>query len=140
MRKNIYFLLICLLGVIVIVSCFFFTWPANDGSFMPIYLISKIILGLLFIGSFIYCYTKKTANGITGSLVGVSVVFQFIPLAIRGIYVASNEPLIWSIIVLCLSLIIYLALFGGIISMGKKMLESDEKYRCNEIPVKRTEK
>ncbi len=140
MKKNLYFLLICLLGVVIIVICPFFMGAIKDNNLLAMYLVAKILYGLLFVGSFTYCFVKKTANGITGSLVGISAIFQFIPLVIRWVFAASNKPVLWSIIILCVSLMIYLALFGGIITMGKKMVEADEKYQCNEIPVKKSEK
>lgn len=137
MKKNLYFLLICLLGVVVIVACPFFMKTVEGDSYLALYITSKVLFGLLFIGSFVYCFAKKTANGVTASLVGVTALFQLIPLAIRGIFLAGNRPVLWSILLLCFSLMVYLAFFGGLVTMGKKMVEADEKYVGHEIEVKK---
>ncbi len=135
MKKNIYFLLIALISLALVIAIPFFLNNNLGDTFMAVYLISKILFGVLFLSSIAYCFLANTANGISLSLIVLNVITQFIPLVIRGLFRLENRQLLWSIIFLGVALIVYIAISGGIITMNKKMLKAETKYQGHEIEV-----
>lgn len=136
MKKNFWFLIVSVIVLALIVSIPFFLNNDLENNFLTVYLVAKIIFGLLFIGSVIYCFAKQTSNGISYSLIVINIIVQFIPLILRGLFKLESHQIMWSIIVIGLSLIVYVSLFGAILTMNKKMLVRENKYQGHEIEVK----
>ncbi len=138
MKKNFWFLISSLLVLaVVIIIPFLFTEKFPSDETLTVYLISKILYGLLFIGTIAYCFFKETANGFTLSLTGLSCLFQLIPLLQRFVLQSSVEnSTIWGVLILVLSLLIYVVFIGLILTSNKKMVKSNHSYEGNEIKVK----
>ena len=137
MKKNLFFLLASLIALIMVIVFPFFFNNGLGQEFLTTYLIAKIVFGLLFVLTVLYCFFKDTGNGITFSLFTLNAVCQFIPLVIRAIYKqVTYKTSLFAVLVLCLSMIIYIALTGLLISMNNKMVASEEKYKGHEIEVK----
>ena len=108
----------------------------DDNSFLTIYIISKSVAVILLIVAFIYSIISKKANAVVVITMTTVSIYQLIPLLIRYFLNSSNNPMIWSIITLIVSMIITLLILGGIVINNDKMLESDKKYEGKTIPIK----
>lgn len=103
-------------------------------SYLIIYLIIKCLYLLALIGFSFYFFIKDSANSIMCSVLGITAAFQLLPLSIRGLAVHQCQ-IIYSILVLMVGLILYLAIIGGLMIMNGKMNKSDEKNIGKEIPI-----
>ncbi len=138
MKKNLWFLISSFLVLIlVIIVPFLFTNEfASDGT-LAVYLVSKILCILLLIGAIIYCFFKETSNGMILSLTTLNSFFQFIPLAQRLILQSNvQNSVVWGVLVLVLSLLIYIVFAGLILTSNKKMVKANHSYEGKEIEVK----
>ena len=138
MKKNFWFLISSLLVLaVVIIIPFLFTEKFPSDEALAVYLVSKILYGLLLIGTIVYCFCKETANGFTLSLTILGCLFQLIPLLQRFVLQSSVEnSTIWGVLILVLSLLIYVVFIGLILTSNKKMVKSNHSYEGNEIKVK----
>ncbi len=136
MKKNLYFLIISLLvlALIIIVPCFMNNNIFTNLEKSLLYFIPKIIWGLLFAGVVLYLFFKPFGKGLASTLYGITLLYQLLPLLVRIIIKQKNATVL-VIILLIVSLIIYFALFAGITSMSKKMLESEEKYKGHSLDI-----
>ncbi len=84
MKKNFWFLIssTLVLALVIIVPFLFTNKFPSDGA-LAVYLVSKIIFGLLLAGTVVFCFVKETSNGITLSLSLISGVFKIIALGQR---------------------------------------------------------
>ena len=82
---------------------------------------------------FIFVF-KPFGKGLASTLYGITLLYQLLPLLVRIIIKQKNATVL-VIILLIVSLIIYFALFAGITSMSKKMLESEEKYKGHSLDI-----
>lgn len=138
MKKNFWFLIssVLVLALVIIVPFLFTNKFPSDGA-LAVYLVSKIIFGLLLAGTVIFCFVKETSNGITLSLSILSGVAQFIPLAQRYLLQSNaNSSIVWSVIILVLSLVAYVAFLGLTLASNKKMVKSNHMYEGKEIEIK----
>ena len=138
MKKNIWFLIssILVLAVVIIIPFLFTKGFSSDGAF-AVYLVGKILLGILLVATIIYCFIKETSNGITLSLAILSSSFQLIPLALRFMLQSKiNNSIVWGVLILVISLLIYVIFVGLILTSNKKMVKSNHSYEGKEIPVR----
>lgn len=138
MKKNFWFLISSLLVLaLVIIIPFLFTKEFPSDGTLAVYLVSKILYGLLLVGTIVYCFFKETANGITLSLTILSSLFQLIPLSQRFVLQSSvKNSTVWGVLILVVSLLIYVVFVGLILTSNKKMVKSNHSYEGNEIKVK----
>lgn len=137
MRRKIYISL-CMavfLALVVIIPILL------DNSFleitqnMAVYLTAKILFGILLLVSWLLILFKSLANTSGIILLSIAGVTQIIPLILRFI-LPLQSGMLWSIIILSISLIITLALTGLLMASNKKMVEGDKKYEGKSIDVK----
>ena len=100
------------------------------------YLISKITFGLLFIGVVIYGLVSVKARGSYYPMVGLALLMQLVPLAMRSYIGFSFFQLGMCLITLILPLILCAVVIGVLPSVSKKQLESEQKSAGKEIEVK----
>lgn len=138
MRKNIYFGLSSLLVVLLIILIPVFmsnsTITANTAN-LSLYLITKIICGLMFVFIAGYIFFKPVGNGLGFTLLGVTVAYQFLPLIVRLLLGLGSGSTLWIIILLIVSLIIYISFIGGVFIMSKKMVQSEKEYEGHTIDI-----
>jgi len=138
MKKNFWFLIssVLVLALVIIVPFLFTNKFPSDGA-LAVYLVGKIIYGLLLVGTIVYCFVKETSNGITLSLSLLSGLFQLIPLSQRLVlHSNANNPIVWSVLILVLSLVLYVVFLGLSLTSNKKMVSSNHAYEGKEIAVK----
>lgn len=103
-------------------------------SYLIIYLVMKCLYLLALIGFSLYFFVKGSANSMMCSVLGITALFQLLPLSIRGL-AAHQCQIVYSILILMIGLILYLAVIGGLMIMNGKMIKSDEKSIGKEIPI-----
>ena len=137
MRKNLYFGISLILVLAIIVALPF----VFDNSFLAvqnnlvIYLFAKILFGIIYIGTAIYVYTMPTANTITASTLGIALVLQFVPLALRFVLPLSTG-FVWSVIILIVAVLLFVAVLGLSLTSNTKILEAEKKSEGRTIEVK----
>lgn len=138
MRKNILGLIsfLLVLTLVVVLPFFFDNTFHNNDNYLTLYIISKSAAVLLLIVGFIYSMFFKKANATTYITMTTVILYQFIPLLVRVFLNKSEYPMVLSFITLMVSMLIAVLIIGGVAISNKKMLESDEKYAGNTIPVK----
>ena len=71
------------------------------------------------------------------SLTILSSLFQLIPLSQRFVLQSSvKNSVVWGVLILVLSLLIYVVFVGLILTSNKKMVKSNHSYEGNEIKVR----
>ena len=88
----------------------------------------------MFVGAVSYALFANTSNGVSLSLVGIASLYQFLPLAVRALLGVDNATL-WVLVLLIASLMIFVALVGGIITMNKKMVKSEKASEGKTIEI-----
>jgi hypothetical protein len=68
-------------------------------------------------------------------LVGVSVLFQLLPLLFRGLYQNLPNDLAWTSSILCVAAIVYIALAYGLTHSNEKMIKANEKAEGKTIDI-----
>lgn len=137
MRKNVYLGITLILALTLIVALPF----VFDNSFLDVqnnlvmYLLAKILCGLIYVGTAIYVFVVPTARTITSSTLWFSLGLQIAPLIIRFILPLSSG-LVWSVIILVLAILIFVALLGLSLTSNKKILAAEKKSEGRTIAVK----
>ena len=137
MRKKLYFLL-CMLVVValaVVIPVLLDNSFLEIGANMAIYLTAKIVFGMWLIAAIVLVLVKDLANTTGTIFVGVALFAQVVPLAVRFLLPVSGG-MIWSIVIMGITLIACLVLTGMLMFSNKKMVESDKKYEGKTIAVK----
>lgn len=136
MKKNIYFAIFSFLALVLIVAvpCLLKNTFLDNNALTALYITSKVIWGLMFVGTVSYALFANTSNGVSLSLVGIASLYQFLPLAVRALLGVDNATL-WVLVLLIASLMIFVALVGGIITMNKKMVKSEKASEGKTIEI-----
>ncbi len=135
MKNRFIGFVVALLGIVLAVTIPFVI--ANDDlqdAYLTLYIVTKCLYLVAFAGLAIYFFIKGSANTTMFSVLGITALFQFVPLGIRAL-AHSHCHLIYPVIVLIGGFAIYLALVGALMTMNAKMVRSDAKYVGKEIPV-----
>lgn len=132
-------LLMILVPIFLDNSVFYLENGDVNSTNLALYLVSKILLGVIFLGVVAYLLFKKPAQTMTATLLGISVIFQIIPLLVRYICVWDFQKELISSIVLVLAVGVYGILLVGSFAANKKMVESEEKFQGAEIPLQNSE-
>ena len=135
MKKNAY-LTICLVLILSIVCALPFAFNNDFDSAEKItYIVSKCVFGIVLIFGVLYCMIKTLPQGLTYAILFTSILVQFIPLVIRGIY-SLGGGFAWAIALDALSLLVVASLFF-LVSVGKfKMSERENKMEGKSIEIK----
>ena len=107
-----------------------------DEQVLVMYIIAKVIFGLLFILTCLCLLLAKHARGIVYQASIIIAFFQIVPLVIRLAVFLPSFKLGFSLIILIISLIIYIGYFGLLIISDKKQLASLNKYKGKEIDIR----
>ena len=136
MKKNIYFAIFSFLALVLIVAVPYLLKNTflDNNVLTALYVTSKVIWGLMFVGAVSYALFANTANGVSLSLVGIASLYQFLPLAVRALLGVDNATL-WVLVLLIASLMIFVAFVGGIITMNKKMVKSEKASEGKTIEI-----
>ena len=136
MKKNIYFAIFSFLALVLIVAvpCLLKNTFLDNNALTALYVTSKVIWGLMFVGAESYALFANTSNGVSLSLVGIASLYQFLPLAVRALLGVDNATL-WILVLLIASLMIFVAFVGGIITMNKKMVKSEKASEGKTIEI-----
>lgn len=136
MKKNIYFAIFSFLALvlIVVVPCLLKNTFLDNNTLTALYVTSKVIWGLMFVGCVSYALFANTSNGVSITLVGIASLYQFLPLVVRALLGVDNATL-WILVLLVVSLMIFVALVGAIISMNKKMVKSEKESEGKTIEI-----
>lgn len=136
MKKNIYFAIFSFLALVLIVAvpCLLKNTFLDNNALTALYVTSKVIWGLMFVGTVSYALFANTSNGVSLSLVGIASLYQFLPLAVRALLGVDNATL-WVLVLLIASLMIFVAFVGGIITMNKKMVKSEKASEGKTIEI-----
>ncbi len=122
--------------LLVIVLPFLITMnDYNDSQFLMIYIISKVLFGLLFVIASIMLIFKPKANGITYGVMLVTSLFQLAPLVVRLFYLLPSNQMLWSVISVSIFFLISIGLVIATFSMNKRMVLSDAQCEGNTIEV-----
>lgn len=136
MKKNIYFAIFSFLALVLIVAvpCLLKNTFLDNNALTALYVTSKVIWGLMFVGTVSYALFANTSNGVSLSLVGIASLYQFLPLAVRALLGVDNATL-WVLVLLIASLMIFVAFVGGIITMNTKMVKSEKASEGKTIEI-----
>ena len=136
MKKNIYFAIFSFLALVLIVAvpCLLKNTFLDNNALTALYVTSKVIWGLMFVGAVSYALFANTSNGVSLSLVGIASLYQFLPLVVRALLGVDNATL-WVLVLLIASLMIFVAIVGGIITMNKKMVKSEKASEGKTIEI-----
>ena len=112
MKKNIYFAIFSFLALVLIVAvpCLLKNTFLDNNALTALYITSKVIWGLMFVGAVSYALFANTSNGVSLSLVGIASLYQFLPLAVRALLGVDNATL-WVLVLLIASLMIFPIVF-----------------------------
>ena len=130
MKKNVWFLLSAVIGLafVVVLPVALDNSFLNDGTALAIYLLAKILFGVLYVAVVLCVCLKDLARTVATILVSVVAFAQFIPLFVRLLFVyAGSVALVISIILIFVALIACVVLFALAFTSSKKMLARDEK-------------
>jgi hypothetical protein len=105
------------------------------GTPTTIYWVSKgIVLGLFVIVT-LYIVLRKQDMGNIYILINMTLIIQILPFAQRLLLRGDNPLIVWSLIVLFLSLLIYVGLFFGLDVLNDKIQKADETLKGKSIQV-----
>lgn len=108
----------------------------ENSAYLAIYVVSKSLLGAMFLLSVIRLLVKKASDGITTIILGISGLMQLFPLFIRlDLSFDKAAPLVVSSLLLIISFLIYSLLLIGVEVMDKKMLKVENKGEGRETNV-----
>ncbi len=139
-RKIAYIITTAVLLVLIIIIPFFITFNGNafyeDSVLLAIYIVSKVLTGVALLGVTIYLMFRRVEYGSGFQLYLTTAIFQIIPIFVRlCLSYAGGFEILWSIIVLCVSVLLYALAMLGILWMSNKRVKSEQKYAGNSIPV-----
>ena len=141
MRTKIaYILTTVVLIVLICVIPPFITFNGNlfyeDSVLLAIYIVSKVLCGLCLIGITLYLLFRRVEYGSGFQLYLTTAIFQIVPLFTRlCLSYALGFEIMWSVIVICVSFLIYALLMLAIFWTSNKRTKSEQKYAGNSIPV-----
>lgn len=140
-RSSLYFLISDFIIVFLIIFIPFFidnTHIVASNANLTIYIVSKVICGLLLLGSLVYLLVKKQADGVASTIMFSTIITQLIPLFVRLIIdnvAAQKDVILYSGLLLGIYFFVFVIFSGAMIIMNKKMVKSDETSEGNTIPV-----
>lgn len=132
--KKTFLLIISLIVLVFDISLIFIlnSYSIKANGFL--YIVSKCIALLSFVGVIILGLCKKDlANYILQYI--ITIIFQFIPLVTRYLSVIENGFVI-SIIIFFISTIVYLCIELGLLLLNKKSQKALENLKGQEIEIK----
>lgn len=108
----------------------------STNSSLAVFISAKVLFTLLFICGVVYALISNAKTGSSATIVGIGILFQFIPLIIRLLVrseVDNKVAYSWTIVLIALAL--FSVLVFGLSFQDKLMVEADKKSAANEIPV-----
>ncbi len=141
MKRRIAELITTVIALILIILLpFFISFNGNafyeDSVLLGIYIFSKCLYGVCLIAVTVWLMFARTEYGSGAAIFGITLGFQLIPLFVRlCLSYAGGVEIIWSVIVLCVSFLIYALLIIALLWTNKKRVQSEQKYAGNSIPV-----
>ena len=117
-----------------------------DNSFMNnseqaiIYFIAKGSAILLFITGFLYIILSKIANNFYYILSLTFSIYQLVPLGIRLIIKYSTKPIVWSVILLTISIFILVLIVGIIIILNDKRFKHNHSLKDKKKRIEKENK
>lgn len=135
MKNRIIGFCVALLGVVLAVTIPFVIENAYlKDAYLALYIVTKCLYLFVFVGLILYFFVKGNANTTMFGVLGITAVFQFVPLGIRALSFYECH-LVYPVVVLIVGFAIYLAVIGALMTMNRKMVASDLKYEGKEIRV-----
>lgn len=117
-----------------------------DNSFMSnselaiIYFIAKGSAILLFITGFLYIILSNIANNFYYILSLTFSIYQLVPLGIRLIIKYSAKPIVWSVILLIISIFILVLIVGIIIILNDKRFDHNRILKDKKKTIEKENK
>ncbi len=117
-----------------------------DNSFMSnselaiIYFIAKGSAILLFITGFLYIILSNIANNFYYILSLTFSIYQLVPLGIRLIIKYSAKPIVWSVILLIISIFILVLIVGIIIILNDKRFKHNHSLKDKKKTIEKENK
>lgn len=109
---------------------------ATFGSGLALYIIFKVVMGLILVAAVVYALKAKGFNGTNTTLVLVALVYQLAPLGIRYFVLNVHQFMIgYALLILAVLLIGYVGLYFGLTYQDQKMIKGEEAAKGHEIPV-----
>jgi len=137
--KKFIFVIVLAIGIALDISLAFIlnpAWPIAGQAQLAIYVVAKVLFGMGLVFATLYpLFKKENATGMTFLLVGVSVLFQLLPLLFRGLYQNLPNDLAWTSSILCVAAIVYIALAYGLTHSNEKMIKANEKAEGKTIDI-----
>lgn len=130
--------IITVIVVIAIGLIFTFSLGTNfpTNSALAVFISAKVLVTLLLIAGASFAILSGAKTGSSASVVGVGILYQFIPLIVRYLVksnVSHSVAFAWTIVLVALAL--YIVLGFGLSFQDKLMTQRDEATASNEIPV-----
>lgn len=131
---KVYWLIISFIILLFDISLIFILNLYSVNNIGILYIVSKSIAVLSFIGIVMLGFFKRDLSCYLLQYI-IAIIFQFIPLIIRYLSIGENG-FVFSIIILFVSVIVYLCLEFGLLILSKKSLKAIEKLKGTEINTK----
>ena len=110
----------------------------NDAGALAIYIVSKVVFGLVFIWASLIAVKNEQYNGVTGTIFTIGAALQFVPFFVRLIVsngLASPHNIIWPIVMIVVLTNAFVFVSLGLTHTSKIMKESEEKSEDKEIAI-----